>query len=67
MFLRILHADDITLDFISCTKRFQYGRYAVSDTRDVAKKLNVDHKTVVDHLEKIGYKKEPMFMRHMIK
>ncbi|KAL2729724.1 hypothetical protein V1478_005613 [Vespula squamosa] len=32
-------------------------RYTVSDTHDVAKKPNIDHKTIVNHLKKIGYKK----------
>ncbi|KAL2735642.1 histone-lysine N-methyltransferase SETMAR-like [Vespula squamosa] len=36
---------------------YEEKEYAVSDTHDVAKKPNIDHKTIVNHLKKIGYKK----------
>jgi len=36
-----------------------------TDSHDISKKLNIDYKTVLNHLEKAEYKKK-MFGYHMI-
>jgi len=33
---------------------------------DIDKELNIDHKTVLNYLEKAGYKKNSMFGCHMM-
>ena len=35
-------------------------------SHDIGKELNIDHKTVLNHLKKAGYKKNSMFGYHMI-
>jgi len=35
-------------------------------SHDIVKKLNIDHKTVLNHSEKAGYNKNFMFRCHMI-
>jgi len=35
-------------------------------SHDISKELNIDHKTVLNHLEKTGYKKNSMFGCYMI-
>jgi len=35
-------------------------------SHDIDKKLNIDHKTVLNYFENAGYKKNSMFGCHMI-
>jgi len=60
-------------------KRFQSGNFYVKDAphfdqptksmkswKKLSKKLNNDHKTILNHLKKAEYKKNSMFGCHMI-
>jgi len=46
-------------------EKVEQDRYSRS-VSSYDKELNIDHKTVLNHLEKVGYKKNSMFERYMI-